>query len=239
MIGGRSALLAATGNLPSGPVQFLELSLSMQGANNGTSFPDDSATVKGFGTAKTISSRTAVTSTTQSKFYSSSGRFNNTYLTVADNAGLDLEGSDFTLEFWAYSLSLSNAIVFSKYVPFQIYLNTNWAVYAGSTSNVLQFPDHDILSGFAGGPGLLNQWQHFALTRSGNTWRIFLNGIISNTTTAAGSILPILDEAAIGGFGSPTPNSFFYNGYIQNLRLYKGIALYTTSNFSPTTDAYP
>jgi hypothetical protein len=72
----------------------------MDGANNGTTFTDESATIRGSGSAKTIApTGNAKTSTTTSKFYGSSGSFDGTgdYLSLA-RSGLT--------SFYKYNLEL-------------------------------------------------------------------------------------------------------------------------------------
>lgn len=74
-------------------------------------------------------------------------------------------------------------------------------------------------------------WYHVAITRSGNAWRMFVNGVLESTQTWAGSI----DAGAgnpsyplnIGGYSSS-----YIQGYVSNFRLTKS-ALYT-ENFTPS-----
>ena len=57
-------------------------------------------------------------------------------------------------------------------------------------------------------------WYHYAVTRSGNTFRMFIDGVLEDTQTSSGSL-----NIALGGFRSgwsfDGANGYF-NGYVQN-----------------------
>jgi hypothetical protein len=80
------------------------LAVPMDGANNGTTFTDESATIKGSGSAKTITRFNTTTVTAQSKFYGSSGSFNGstTYLRLDSSTDFDFGSGAFTVESWVY-----------------------------------------------------------------------------------------------------------------------------------------
>jgi len=74
----------------------------------------------------------------------------------------------------------------------------------------------------------LGTWYHIAVTRSGNTYTLWRDGVSVGTGTNTNA----LDSAA----GYRIGNSI--NGYFSNFRLVKGTALYT-SNFTPATAPLP
>ena len=77
-----------------------------------------------------------------------------------------------------------------------------------------------------------NKWHHVAVTRSGTTLRIFVDGVqdgsVTNSTNwgTHNSGAPRLHIGSQNGTGD-------YDGYLSNFRILKGTALYT-SDFSPT-----
>ena len=76
-------------------------------------------------------------------------------------------------------------------------------------------------------------WNHFAVTRDGSNGRVFLNGQqVGSTANTASS-----DYTDAGGtVGQPSTHFntslYRYKGYISNIRVHKGEAIYT-SNFTP------
>ncbi len=77
-----------------------------------------------------------------------------------------------------------------------------------------------------------NNWNHVALTREGSTVRLFVNGLLAQDTTSSGThgYGQGANLARIGGGGSGA-----LNAYIQDLRIYKGTAKYTTDFVCPFT----
>ena len=77
------------------------------------------------------------------------------------------------------------------------------------------------------GTAALNTWHHMAVTRSGSTFNLWINGISAGTGTTAGA-LKNSGTLFIGGNG----NGQNFTGYMSNFRLVKGTAVYT-GNFTP------
>ena len=76
-------------------------------------------------------------------------------------------------------------------------------------------------------------WNHFAVTRDGSNGRVFLNGQQVGSTANMSST----DYTQSGGtVGQPSTvfitSLYRYKGYISNIRVHKGEAIYT-SNFTP------
>jgi len=154
------------------------------------------------------------------------------YLTVADNTALDLGSSNFTLECWLYStVGTSNECVINKGYnnsqSYLIFLDANTAGFFGS-SNGSTF---DICSNASIGSVPKNTWTHLAVCRSGSSIRLFNNGALITTVTSSASFSNSADNFIIG---STVAGSFYYNGYLSNVRLVKGTALYTSA-FTPST----
>jgi hypothetical protein len=100
-----------------------------------------------------------------------------------------------------------------------IYLNSGVLTYFATTNRIT-------------GPTLLkDQWYHIAVSRvSGNT-KMFVNGNQVGTTYAD------TNDYVIGApkIGAGWNNGNLLNGYISNLRVIKGTALYTANTSPPTT----
>ena len=81
-----------------------------------------------------------------------------------------------------------------------------------------------------------NTWYHVAVTRSGNTWRLFLNGTQEDSVTQSDQMTDAGSTTRIGNYGPSATATDGLNGYIEDLRITKGLARYT-SNFTAPTSA--
>ena len=82
-----------------------------------------------------------------------------------------------------------------------------------------------------------NQWIHVAVVRNGNTITMYVNGTDVVNTTLTGSLYDnTTDDIFIGSRSVDPPNiDHQTEGYISDLRVIKGTAIYT-SNFTPPTE---
>ena len=150
------------------------------------------------------------------------------YLTAPDDASLNLS-ADFTVEAW---VNLDN-------------ISSEYCVFHNHTSNVngvavtVNSGAPRLLSGNGSWSVILdssitikpNTWNHIAGTRSGNTYTIWVNGVSGGTASSA-TTPSYSGGAQIGRFISSAPLAF--PGYMSNLRVVKGTAVYTTT-FTPST----
>lgn len=163
------------------------------------------------------------------------------FLTVPDNAAFDLGSGDFTVEAWLYITSgnTSGAGWLSQWST-----GTTQGWYFGTssspTSNIFLFgyttngSTVNVISSGYDVTTTLNQWVHFAVSKSGTSVRLFVNGTQQGSTgTLSGTIFNSSDNLVIGRNGSFT-SGWDLIGYMSNARLVKGTALYT-SNFTPPT----
>ena len=135
---------------------------------------------------------------------------------------------DFTIECWAYATTTTNAadFLFTTQGNFGLnmyHVGTTWYAIVGSQTNV-----YVTLSGTAS----LNSWHHFALTRSGNIYTFWIDGIAVMTATSAQPNIPNIGDFCIGSSNGGT-NFGTFTGYISNLRFVK-TAIYT-GTFAPPT----
>ena len=150
------------------------------------------------------------------------------YLEIASNAAFGLGTSGFTIEAWVYPVSNpanGPGTIFDLRSS-----NTATAVVARIDSSLnLRFYDGPANNELTVGSVSLNVWTHVAFTRVSNTLSTFVNGILSNISTVTsdyGSSQPCW-------IGANRTAGYNFNGNISNLRILKGIALYT-ANFTPT-----
>jgi hypothetical protein len=159
------------------------------------------------------------------------------YLTLADNAAFEFGSGDFTIESWVYATADStNRLIVAKSDRDTAGGEGAFAVQIRNTNKLgMLFSSGSTWDIDVSGPTTVasNTWHHVAVTRSGTTFRLFLNGVLEATATSSISLSDNAQVLTIGilGYTSGTfVNPFF--GYISNLRLVKGsvVSAYSTSS---------
>jgi hypothetical protein len=209
----------------------VSLLLPLNGANGSTTFTDFSptpATLTRYGNAQI--------STAQSRFGGASALFDGSggYIQSSISNGLNLSSGDFTIEFWARFLAggEENQVLFQLGTTGDLYsglmqLNNGVKVFLGSNGS-----SWDIAENMPVGPKVDNTWVHYALTRSGSTFRAFADGVQQSTWTSNASIHQSSNGITIGKGQFAFVNRNL-NAHIDDFRVTKGIARYT-ANFTPT-----
>ena len=144
------------------------------------------------------------------------------YLDIASSTDFAFGTGDFTIEVWVYLKSNSVGVIYSNEVANSLflYLNSgNLVVRNYGTTNLFDLA----------GPSL-NTWTHIALSRSGTDLRLFFNGV-QQGSTVTNSTNWTQNGTEIGAYNNGTQS---LNGYMSNLRVVKGTALYTAA-FTPPT----
>ena len=158
----------------------------------------------------------------------------NDYLTIEDSTDFDLAAVDFTIECWYRPRTNPNWVGLMAQWPNGDYNVTNSWTFE-PVGNQLQFYYCNTAGSYYGvtAPGTLqtNQWQHCAVTKSGNTINVWLNGSKGSDHTIVGTMQNSTSNVDIGG---NVAGNGYADGLISNLRLTKGQALYT-SNFTPSS----
>lgn len=212
------------GEVSSVPASLL---LRFEGENNSTSFKDSSVnalTLTANGNAKI--------STEQSKWGGSSGYFDGNSSVALGATGATLHGSaeDFTIECWVWpeQFSISSTTIFGTrpVAPFEdncliLALDASGQPFVHTNATVL----------LTGGSVAAQQWTHLALTRQGNIFSLFANGVLLNQATV--SFVLASSETALLGWEPRGERGKFY-GYIDDFRIVKGLALYTENFTLPT-----
>jgi hypothetical protein len=85
-------------------------------------------------------------------------------------------------------------------------------------------------------PVVANRWQHVALTREGDTVRLFVNGELGDSADAIGPI-PSSDVTLLVGAANLAYETSYFVGHIDEFRLVMGSAEYVEP-FTPQTLPY-
>lgn len=156
----------------------------------------------------------------------------NQYLTVPDNAALTFATGDWTAECWCYpTVSGTASCLFARRPTGGTFGALNVSQESGGL-NLLCGDGSSFPVNITGTSMRLNAWNHVAAVRSGSTFTLYLNGASIGTATYSGSLNSASSVFSVGAFGNG--NDAFDGGYIGNVRLVKGTAVYTT-NFTPPT----
>ena len=215
------------------------LLLHMDGANGSTTFTDSSPgskIVTAYGGARI--------STAQSKFGGASAIFDgiNDYLSAPAHADFDFGTGDFTLEAWVFPATISGyASIICRQQNiggeglFQLRLNSGKPelVFCANSSS-------DVVTLAAAQSIAANTWTHIALSRLGGIGRLFVDGVLADTKSTAGTLNVAGRPLTIGVLndGEGTNLAAFFSGRIDEARITKGAARYT-ANFNPPTEAFP
>ncbi len=209
--------------------------LHMDGTDAATSFPDCAAGSSHSWTAN----GNAQIDTAQSEFGGASGLFDGTgdYLTTADSSDWDFGTGDFTIDGWVRIPNTTGGTVIGHNEG----VNGEWEVYVNGANNYLAFEGSftdatAIQVRNTSNPIALNTWTHFAIVRSSNTLTMYASGTPNGTQDATGKTLNMIPTGGIG-IGARNAGTSLYNGWIDELRVSKGIARWTAA-FDPPTEAY-
>jgi len=178
-------------------------------------------------------------STTESKFGGSSLYFDGTgdFLSTPGNIDFSFDG-DFTIELWiktsAFSINTFYRRVVSTGPDIGNALQLLFFNGSGASSNISVRSSIQLINGTI--PAATGDWVHVALTRSGTAMKLFVNGTQSGSTATvstaftAGSTYGCTVGRYQGGNGH-------FDGYMDDLRITKGVARYT-ANFTPPTESF-
>lgn len=206
-----------------GDPYFKYTTLLIRNDNSSTSFAKDASSnnfeisvagdVKGSGMSPAL--------TGWSNYFDGTGD----YLSLASNAAFGFDGTSFTVEAWVNFFSASG----------QRCIATN---YQSSTSGWAIQLFNGVIGVNLSGDGfditgtttiVANKWYHIALSGSAGSVKLFVNGVQEGSTYTGAMTTNSTSSLLIGQIAS----SAYLQGFISNLRIVKGNALYT-ANFTPS-----
>lgn len=217
----------------------VSLLMYMSGSNGSTAFIDSSLsslTLTPYGNAQI--------STSQSKFGGSSASFdgNGDYISIPTGSHTNFETGDFTIECWFRSNNLTgNCGIFG------------WQANQSGSDPIVRLGVFDGVVNFAYRGGAyttaadlnsqssinVDQWHHVAVSRNSNVMRLYLDGVLQEEhTPSSPATLNAPFSANIGAIPFDGSAQWFFNGYVDDLRVTKGIGRYT-SNFTPSSTTLP
>jgi len=171
--------------------------------------------------------------------YNTSGYFDGSsdWVTYSGLTDLDLGSNDFTLEVWAcftqgstgadYPCICSKRYDYTSGHTFSLfqYRSSGLVRFAfGDTSNTNYLLDSTTICRW--------RFHHIAVTRTGNVFRLFIDGIVEAELTAAIALQTCSTPFRVSAYNNTPGSSSYYQGFIQDLRLTLNRSRYS-SNFIP------
>jgi hypothetical protein len=214
---------------------FSNVSLLLHMDGSGSTFTDSS------GTPKTITASGGATqSTTQSKWGGKS-----LYTGAAETDRLTLPSGtefafpdDFTIECWTYfTQSGGYQGIAASYTTADA---TGWVLVIETSGNFAFYGSSGSSWSLILTPSVaptLNTWQHVAVSRSSGVARMYVNGTLAGEASNSDSI-PSGDNLDVGNYEYFPGGLQSMKGYIDDLRITKGVARYT-ADFTPPSAAFP
>lgn len=180
------------------------------------------------------------------KFSSNYGYFDGSgdYLSIPDSNDWNLGSGDFTVDTWLKydSVPTTQGILLMQFPDNN---NTmNFYDSYGGTSNTRKYGFfaetgnvtvawYEMTNAYTMTAGT---WYHIAFVRNGSTFLIFINGV-SQTLTTYTSIGTLGDYTGSIWIGANVTNGYYQQGVLEEFRVSKGTARWT-SNFTPSTSEY-
>jgi len=203
------------------------LVLHCDGTDASTTFTDSSLTPK---TVTAVGN--AQIDTAQQKFGTGSGLFDGTgdYLNVPDSNDWNFGSGALTIDSWVRVNSLDGELSIFR----QESSTTNYQSFHVSSNGAVGFYHevNDVAAvNIATGSGQISTgtWYHIALTRNDSDgWNIWINGVQKASLSDSSSLPDYASGVSIGSN---------FNGWIDELRVSKGVARYSSA-FTPATSAY-
>ena len=204
----------------SDPYENYVVFLSHFDGNNNDSITSDynGMAISSYGVAPKLS-------TTQSKFGATSCACIGSGALTVNNASFNFGSGNLTIEGFVYPTGSGSPLLDcqSSTNLFAFYCDT-------STSARLILNNANLISGIT---LTANAWQHIAIVRNGNTWNVYVNGVSAGSGTNSNSF-----DCTVSGIGGTAVSGIHYfNGYVDELRITRGVARYT-ANFTPPSQAF-
>lgn len=165
------------------------------------------------------------------------------YITMADSADFDLGNGDFTIEFCLMLANTSdtNGIILCKAAtyagsPFLIYQNLHTVNVSFSGNGTSQTDGGSNLRlGIFLGTGV---WFKMCVTRYGNVFRTFQNGTMLNPPYGITSSVTLAQNTDVVSIAADGAGTNPFSGWIDEMRITKGLARYTSS-YTVQSDEFP
>jgi hypothetical protein len=173
---------------------------------------------------------TAVASTEQRKFGAASLKPVLGRVDIANSDDFAFGAGDFTIEGWVYPTGQGSPLLncqatVNSFIPLFFTTATNAVVYSANYTVITAIPF------------TANTWSHYAFVRTSLHLRVWINGVnVKSADAHPAETYGRNTKTSIGGSSVGTTHSF--RGYVDEIRITKGVARYTAP-FTPRTAPFP
>ena len=161
----------------------------------------------------------------------------NQYLTVPKDLAFDFVTGDFTVEAWV-NLNSATQPAYSAIYAYRgpSYQGTPLLVDFGADGASIRVTIQGLSTTFGAHGQSANTWWHLAVVRTSGSVLVFINGVqLGSSTSMTGVITQEPDYAVyLGTNPAAGGTTYIMGGKLSNIRVVKGVAVYT-ANFAPPT----
>jgi hypothetical protein len=211
-------------------ISITSLLLTLNGTNGATSTVDEA------GSHTITFNGNAQLSTGQKKFGTASLLLDGSgdYLDVSHDSKFNLTG-DFTIECWIRTsatdgdgLIVDLNRISTNPTGFGFYRNGSSILWYASSNG----STYDIANGLSVGTVSADTWYHIAVAKKGSSWAAWFNGTRGSTVTSAST--PFYNVSALTKIGAYAGGLSPFEGYIDDVRIINGSAIYDPASASIT-----
>lgn len=212
------------------------LLLGFEGADASTIFTDESSKLRGSGNVFS----NAQVDTADKKFGSASGLFDGAGDLIAwpDSADWAFGTVPFTVECWVKPATVAAGTYFLV-GQWNNTGNLAWILYQNGAALAFNVSTtgSDNITQLSGGTLSTSGFQHVCADYDGTKYRAYIGGVMVASSTTARNIF---NSAEVLGVGASGGAGFGYNGWMDELRITKGVARYASDGgFAVPTAAFP
>ena len=204
------------------------LLLHMDGVDGSTTFKDSSPTAKAI-----TASGNAKVSSAQSKWGGASLALGGSgdYLSAPAHADFVFGVGDFTVELLINTTTAAEKVLVDQYERG----NANSWQFAVIDGRLSWYTGRQLLTGSAAVNN--GAWRHVAAARSAGTLRFFVDGVLDGSVVLSHNFNTYV-ALGIGAQVASRNSVYDFPGYIDEVRITKGVCRYT-DNFAPPTGPFP
>jgi hypothetical protein len=122
----------------------------------------------------------------------------------------------------------------NAYSPFFLYVTGGNLVYLGSTSGTAW----EITGLQTSMLGSVDTWRAVAITRATDAYTLYFDGVRQGVTAVSGAVLVTDGDVIVGAHRNADP-ALGFPGWIDELRVTKGVARYTGESYVVAPTAFP